>query len=207
MPIVNHIVILVSYALVAAAVGTTLPHHVEGIDASQAAEIGAALLFCCLFAHFAITRFARDKALAHEIALLKLGHEETRAELARTRDEARRVLDSIDNAIRARQGHITDIETVMTEVKVLQDLVEQLSEGRAMPAAKRERNQEQEKAAAAGGARPPRPVPPTTPCWRSCARASATTASTCSCSRSSACRSASAATTNASRAFGRPTAT
>ena len=52
-----------------------------------------------------------DKALAHEIALLKLGHEETRAELARTRDEARRVLDSIDNAIRARQGHITDIET------------------------------------------------------------------------------------------------
>jgi cyclic-di-GMP phosphodiesterase TipF (flagellum assembly factor) len=159
MPIVNHIVILVSYALVAAAVGTTLPHHVEGIDAGQAAEIGAALLFCCLFAHFAITRFARDKALAHEIALLKLGHEETRAELARTRDEARRVLDSIDNAIRARQGHITDIETVMTEVKVLQDLVEQLSEGRAMPAAKREQNQEQEKAAATGGARPPRPMP------------------------------------------------
>ena len=158
MPIVNHIVILISYALVAAALGTTLPHHVEGLSAFQAAEIGFAALFCCLFAHFAVTRFARDKALAREIATLKLGHEETRAELTRTRDEARRVLESIDSAIRARQGHITDIETVMTEVRVLQDLVEQLSQGRTVPAAKP--RQEEEKVAAAGGARPVRPVAP-----------------------------------------------
>jgi cyclic-di-GMP phosphodiesterase TipF (flagellum assembly factor) len=147
MPIVNHLVILVSYALVAGAVGATLPHHVETIDSVLAAEIGFALLFSCLFAHFAITRFARDRALAHEIALLKLNNEETRAELVRARDEARRVLDSIDSAIRARQGQITDIETVMTEVKVLQDLVEQLSQGHEVPAARRE------KVAASGGAR------------------------------------------------------
>src|SRR5262249_42400288 len=97
---------------------------------------------------------ARDRAVAREIALLKLGHEETRAELVRTREEARRVLESIDAAIRARQGHITDIETVMTEVKVLQDLVERLSQGREIPVAK------PEKVAAAGGARPARPAAP-----------------------------------------------
>jgi cyclic-di-GMP phosphodiesterase TipF (flagellum assembly factor) len=158
MPIVNHIVILISYALVAAAVGTTLPHHIGGLGAFEAGAIGFGALFCCLFAHFAITRFARDRALAREIAALRLGHDETRAELARTRDEARRVLESIDSAIRARQGHITDIETVMTEVRVLQDLVEQLSQGRTIPAAKQQ--PEQEKVAAAGGTRTVRTAGP-----------------------------------------------
>lgn len=156
MPIVNHIIILASYVLVAAAIGATLPVHVPAVDAQLAAEIGFAVLFSCLFAHFAVARLAREKALAHEIALLKLGHEETRAELVRTRDEARRVLESIDSAIRARQGQITDIETVMTEVKVLQDLVEQLSQGHEMPAAA------QARMAAAAGARPARPAPAVT---------------------------------------------
>jgi cyclic-di-GMP phosphodiesterase TipF (flagellum assembly factor) len=63
------------------------------------------------------------------------------------------VLESIDSAIRARQGHITDIETVMTEVKVLQDLVERLSQGREIPVAR------PAAMAAAGGARAPRPAP------------------------------------------------
>src|SRR6185369_14455879 len=136
----------------------TLPHHVEAIDRLLAAQIGIALLFACAFIHFVLTRFARDRALANEIALLKLNHEETRAELVRARDEARRVLESIDSAIRARQGHITDIETVMTEVKVLQDLVERLSQGREIPVAR------PAAMAAAGGARAPRPAPtaPTT---------------------------------------------
>ncbi|HEX2115438.1 MAG TPA: EAL domain-containing protein [Alphaproteobacteria bacterium] len=157
MPILNHLVILTSYALVAGAVGATLPHHIEAIDRLLAAELGFAFLFACLFAHFAITRFARDRALANEFALLKLNNEETRAELVRAREEARRVLESIDNAIRARQGHITDIETVMTEVKVLQDLVEQLSQGREMPVAR------PTKIAAEGGARAARPAAPATP--------------------------------------------
>jgi cyclic-di-GMP phosphodiesterase TipF (flagellum assembly factor) len=152
MPIVNHVIILASYALVAAALGATLPHHVAWADSVLAAQIGFAFFFFCLFTHFAVASFARDRALANEIALLKRGHEETRAELARTREEARRVLESIDTAIRARRGHITDIETVMTEVRVLQDLVEQLSQGRAMPRARQE--QQAEKVAAAGGARP-----------------------------------------------------
>ena len=159
MPIVNHLVILVSYTLVAGALGATLPHHVEAVDRLLGAQIGAALLFVCLFAHFAITRVARDRAMAKEIALLKLNNEETRGELVRAREEARRVLESIDSAIRARQGHVTDIETVMTEVKVLQDLVEQLSQGRELPAAG------QAKVAASNGARAPRqaPPPPTPP--------------------------------------------
>jgi cyclic-di-GMP phosphodiesterase TipF (flagellum assembly factor) len=155
MPIVNHLVIFVSYVLVAGAVGVTLPHHVEAVDALLAAQIGVALLFACCFVHFVLTRFARDRAIANEMALLKLNHEETRAELVRARDEARRVLESIDSAIRARQGHITDIETVMTEVKVLQDLVERLSQDREIPVAR------PAAMAAAGGARAPRPVPTT----------------------------------------------
>ena len=155
MPIVNHLVIFVSYVLVAGAVGVTLPHHVEAVDSLLAMQIGVALLFACAFIHFVLTRFARDRALANEIALLKLNHEETRAELVRARDEARRVLESIDSAIRARQGHITDIETVMTEVKVLQDLVERLSQDREIPVAR------PAAMAAAGGARAPRPVPTT----------------------------------------------
>jgi cyclic-di-GMP phosphodiesterase TipF (flagellum assembly factor) len=130
MPIVNHLVILVSYTLVAGALAVTLPHHVVGVDRLLAGQIGIAILFFCLLAHFFVSRFAHDRAVAHEIALLKLNHEETRSELVRAREEARRVLDSIDAAIRARQGQSADIDTVMSEVKVLQGLVEQLSDRR-----------------------------------------------------------------------------
>jgi cyclic-di-GMP phosphodiesterase TipF (flagellum assembly factor) len=130
MPIINHLVILVSYTLVAGALAATLPHHVAAVDKVLAVQIAVGFLFFCLLAHFFTSRFAHDRAVAHEIALLKLNCDETRSELVRAREEARRVLDSIDSAIRARQGNSADIETVMTEVKVLQGLVEELSEGR-----------------------------------------------------------------------------
>ena len=135
MPIINHLVIVVSYTLVAGALAVTLPHHVAAVDKVLAVQIGFAFLFFCLLAHFFLTRFAHDRAVAHEIALLKLNYEETRGELVRAREEARRVLESIDSAIRARQGQTADLDNVMTEVKVLQTLVEQLSEGRAAAAA------------------------------------------------------------------------
>jgi cyclic-di-GMP phosphodiesterase, flagellum assembly factor TipF len=158
MPIVNHLVILVSYTLVAGALAATLPHHVVAIDKVLAIQIGVMFLFGCLLAHFFASRFAHDRAVAHQIALLRLNCDETRAELVRTRDEARRVLDSIDSAIRARQGQSADIETVMTEVKVLQGLVEQLSQGREMPAA--QRAEENVPVAAAAGVRAVRPAAP-----------------------------------------------
>jgi cyclic-di-GMP phosphodiesterase, flagellum assembly factor TipF len=136
MPILNHLVIALSYTLVAGALAVTLPHHVA-IEASVAVQIGFVFLVASVMAHYALARRAHDRAIAAEIAWLKSGYGEARAELGKARDEARRVYDAIESAIRARQGQHADLETVMTEVKVLQGLVEQLSEGREVAAPRR----------------------------------------------------------------------
>jgi len=130
MPTLNHVVIAVSYTLVAGALAATLPHHFPQVDMNLALQIGMAFLFACFFAHFVLSRLAHDRAVAADIAALQAGYAETRSELVRAREEARRVYDSIQAALVARQGNSADLEAVMSEVRVLQNLVDQLFAGR-----------------------------------------------------------------------------
>ena len=129
MPVVSHVLIALGYAVVAAAVAVALP-HAAGVEPRLAVELGGLIILVAALVHLASARLRRDHAEAVEIDTLKIGYAELRAELARARDEARRIHDAIRAASEARQGQVQSIDTVMSEVRVLQDLVEQLSAGK-----------------------------------------------------------------------------
>src|SRR6185369_8748896 len=101
-----------------------------GVDGRVGVEIGGVIILVAALVHLASARLRRTEQETVELDALKLGYAELRTELSRARDEARRIHDAIRDATAARAGHAQNIDTVMSEVRVLQDLVEQLSTGR-----------------------------------------------------------------------------
>ncbi len=130
MPVVSHVLIALGYAIVAGAVAIVLPLFAPQVDARTGVELGGLVIFVSALVHLASARLRRDHTEAVEVDALKIGYAELRAEVSRARDEARRVFEAIRAASEARQGQAQSIEGVMSEVRVLQDLVEQLSAGK-----------------------------------------------------------------------------
>lgn len=129
MPVVSHVLIALAYAVIAGVVAVLLP-QVAPVDARLGVELGGLIIFVSALVHLASARLRRDQHEAAEIEALTIGYAELRTELARARDEARRIFDAIRAASDARQGQAQSIDSVMAEVRVLQDLVEQLSAGK-----------------------------------------------------------------------------
>lgn len=129
MPVVSHVLIALGYAVIAGIVAVLLP-HVAPVDARLGVEMGGLIIFVSALVHLASARLRRDQHEAAEIDALTLGYAELRTELSRARDEARRIFDAIRAASDARQGQALSIDSVMAEVRVLQDLVDQLSAGK-----------------------------------------------------------------------------
>ncbi|MBI3452860.1 MAG: EAL domain-containing protein [Rhodospirillales bacterium] len=135
MPIINHVLIAVSYTVVAGAIAVTLPQYMAAISPRLALEIGGMLLLACTILHLAMARLGRDQAVTSELVALKGEYDHVRRELGRARDEARRIHEAIETATQKRDGQAADLGEVMTEVKVLQGLVEQISTQSAVPQA------------------------------------------------------------------------
>ncbi|HEX9463388.1 MAG TPA: EAL domain-containing protein [Alphaproteobacteria bacterium] len=129
MPVVSHVLIALGYAVIAGVIAVALP-QVAPVDGRVAVELAGVVIFVAALVHLASARLRLDQAEAAEIDALKIGYAELRSELARARDEARRIFDAIRAASDVRQGQAQNIDTVMAEVRVLQDLVEQLSAGK-----------------------------------------------------------------------------
>lgn len=129
MPVVSHVLIALGYAVIAGVVAVLLP-QMAPVDTRLGVELGALIIFISALVHLASARLRRDQHEAAEIEALTIGYAELRTELSRARDEARRIFDAIRAASDARQGQAQSIDSVMAEVRVLQDLVEQLSSGK-----------------------------------------------------------------------------
>lgn len=129
MPVVSHVLIALGYAVIAGIVAVLLP-RVAPVDGRLGVELGGLIIFISALVHLASARLRRDQHEAAEIDALTLGYAELRTELSRARDEARRIFDAIRAASDARQGQAQSIDSVMAEVRVLQDLVDQLSAGK-----------------------------------------------------------------------------
>ncbi len=129
MPVVSHVLIALGYAVIAGAIAVGLP-SLAGVEPRLGLELGGLVIFISALVHLASARLSRDQHETVEIDALKIGYAELRSELSKARDEARRIFDAIRTASDVRQGHAQSIDTVMSEVRVLQDLVEQLSSGK-----------------------------------------------------------------------------
>ena len=129
MPVVSHVLIALGYAVIAGAIAVGLP-SLAGVEPRLGLELGGLVIFVSALVHLASARLSRDQHETVEIDALKIGYAELRSELSKARDEARRIFDAIRSASDVRQGQAQSIDTVMSEVRVLQDLVEQLSSGK-----------------------------------------------------------------------------
>jgi hypothetical protein len=130
MPVINHLLIFVSYALVIGAGAVSLPQYLpmQQFELHPAIWQGGAAIMVVAMLHLALSRLGRDRKVTKEITLLKLSTIELRTELTRAREEAKRIYEAIEAAGQARHGRPAEIEQIMTEVRVLQGLVEQISQ-------------------------------------------------------------------------------
>jgi cyclic-di-GMP phosphodiesterase TipF (flagellum assembly factor) len=134
MPAIGHVLIALGYAVVAGVVTVALPHMIPQLDTRGAVEIGAIIVLVAALVHLASARLTRGDEEARDIDTVRMGYGELRRELGRARDEARQIYEAIRTVTEQRQGQAQEIETVMTEVRVLQGLVEQLSSGKPVKA-------------------------------------------------------------------------
>jgi len=130
MPAISHVLIALGYAVFAGAVTVALPYMIPQLDMRGAVEIGAIIILVAALVHLASARLRRGDEEARDIDAVRTGYGQLRQELARARDEARQIYEAIRTVTEQRQGQAQEIETVMTEVRVLQGLVEQLSSGK-----------------------------------------------------------------------------
>src|SRR5262245_38930586 len=117
MPVVSHVLIALGYAVVAGIVAIVLPRMAD-VDGRVGVEIGGLLILISALVHLASARLRRSETEATELDALKIGYAELRSELSRARDEARRIHDAIRSASEARQDHVQNMDTVMSEVRV-----------------------------------------------------------------------------------------
>ena len=137
MSALRHILIAVAYTLVAAVVAVEIPYFLPHLGPDAGAVIGGVVLV--------------GSALLHEVFARQEGESKTVAEISRLNGEVRAAYSALDlagreierlkNAVevvrRAGAGSAAkdDVDTVIAEVKVLQGLIQQLSEAR--PVARR----------------------------------------------------------------------
>lgn len=139
MSALHHILIAVAYTLVAAVVAVAIPYFLPHLGPDAGAVIGGVVLV--------------GSALLHEVFARQEGESRTVAEITRLNGEVRAAYSALDlagreierlkNAVevvrKAGAGSAAkdDVDTVIAEVKILQGLIQQLSEAR--PAARRTR--------------------------------------------------------------------
>jgi cyclic-di-GMP phosphodiesterase TipF (flagellum assembly factor) len=136
MTAIWHLVIALSYALVAVALVVVVPQHFPAVGPDLALVIGGLALLAGALLHEVFWRFGRDTELVRHIRALHARQEEVVEELERARIEARNIHQALTQAGRMSGGTGNNLDEVVAEVRVLQGLVDQLwtrGEGKPQP--------------------------------------------------------------------------
>lgn len=141
MSVLSHIALFFTYTLVAGAI-FVVPDVFKQVDAAKAWIVAVFIFLVGAVIHEAMARRAREDILLRRIGATRREVSELRGELAKARDEAKRVHEAIDVAAAQApagpaqgSGGGRNIDTVVAEVKVLQSLIEQLYARNAVPGA------------------------------------------------------------------------
>lgn len=137
MSALHHILIAVAYTLVAAVVAVAIPHFLPHLGPDAGAVIGGVVLVGSALLHEV---FARQEGEARTVAEINRLNGEVRAAysaLDLAGGEIERLKNTVEVVRKAGAGSAAkdDVDIVIAEVKVLQGLIQQLSEAR--PAARR----------------------------------------------------------------------
>lgn len=130
MSFIRHLTVGLAYSTIAVAVGFALPRVVPNIDGDEAVTAGGVVLLAFMLLHEILSRHDATARLRGEVDALRRAHRGVMEELTNARGEVGRIHDALTAAV-PRKGSkqlAEDVSKVVAEVRLLQTLVNQLSE-------------------------------------------------------------------------------
>lgn len=131
MSLIHHILAAVAYALVAIVAAVGLPRLVPGLGTSGGFMIGIALLAVSALLHEVFARQDGEGRQRHRLRELRGDYDETRRHMNRLLDTVEKMQQdfrtAVEDGTKARSASGKDVDEVIAEVKVLQGLIERLS--------------------------------------------------------------------------------
>ncbi len=129
MSFLRHLFVALMYATVAAAVAVSTPRFLPGIDIQTGLILGGVVLLCCAVLHEVFARQFQQSRQTDEIQDLRVSHGEIARELSLARGEVGNIHEALSNFRGAKEANQfkSDFESMVSEVRMLQKLVEQLS--------------------------------------------------------------------------------
>jgi cyclic-di-GMP phosphodiesterase, flagellum assembly factor TipF len=129
MSFLRHLFVALMYATVAVAVAVSTPRLLPGIDIRTGLILGGVVLLCCAMLHEVIARHIQQAHQADDIGELRTSHDDITRELSLARTEVGNIHEALSNFRGAKDANQfqNDFENMVSEVRMLQNLVEQLS--------------------------------------------------------------------------------
>jgi len=125
MSVLSHIALIITYTLIAAAI-FVVPDVFTSVDPVRASLIAAFVFLLGALIHEVMARRARQDALARRLTVARRELADIKAELAKSREDAKRVAEAIDRAPVAA-GEVRAVDAAVAEVKALQTMIDRLS--------------------------------------------------------------------------------
>jgi cyclic-di-GMP phosphodiesterase TipF (flagellum assembly factor) len=129
MTILKHVLISTVYVLLALTMALLLPDMVPSVSAAMAWIVAALILVAGLFLHETFTRNARERAIMERLYLYAEAYERLQSDVIHVQKEIKVCRAAIEE-VKTEPETTGAMETMMSEVRILQSLVEKLS-GRA----------------------------------------------------------------------------
>lgn len=125
MPLIHHIAFVFAYGLVALAVAFILPENLPALSQEAGLVLGGLVLIGGALLHETAVRARRQREMIDHMDNLAGANESVMSELLLARQETVGIRDAL-LAARGRKGGDRELEEVIGEVRVLQNIVEQL---------------------------------------------------------------------------------
>ncbi len=129
MSLPRHLILALTYGVIAIAVALTLPYSIPSIGKWDAIAIGALILLFGAVLHETYSRQHLERNLRLELDRLAAGRDTVMDELSQTRTE----MQAIQHHLRNGTASDVALDRVQDEVRILQNLVSRLTGRRAGP--------------------------------------------------------------------------
>lgn len=129
MAFLRHLFVVLMYATVAATVVVSTPRLLLGIDIQTGLILGGVVLLCCALLHEVFALQIQHGHQSDEIHDIRESQDEVGRELTLARAEVGNIHEALSNFRGARDSSQfqSDFENMVSEVRIIQNLVEQLS--------------------------------------------------------------------------------
>lgn len=133
MSALKHCVIVIAYGVFAAVAGLLLPVRLPQLGNEFGVTFGVALFMLSALLHQYLAKGTRDTAIDEHIDTLYAAYERAREEIDLLREEGRTIRTGLTNITDGVERRAEEhIQQVVSEVRVLRNLIQQLSSGHAV---------------------------------------------------------------------------